>query len=51
MRFFKQIEASDVLQLIGLSLLGTGLFLCLGLGKALIGSGTVLILLGFFGNK
>lgn len=51
MRFFNQIEASDVLQLIGLSLLGTGLFFVFGLGWALVGSGVTLISLGFFGNK
>lgn len=51
MKFLRKIEASDVLQLIGLSLFGVGLFFVFGLGWALIGSGVVFILLGFFGEK
>ena len=51
MRFLKQIEASDVFQLTGLTLLGVGLFLVYGLGWSLMGSGSIFVLLGFFSNK
>ena len=49
--YLKNIESSDIMQLIGLSLLGVGLFFVYGLGWSLIGSGAVFIILGFFGNK
>jgi len=51
MTIFNKIDISDLLILAGLSLLGTGLFFVFGLGWALIGSGVILILLGFFGSK
>ena len=47
----KKIEASDVLQLLGLTSLGVGLFFVFGEGWALIGLGAILLLLGFFGKK
>lgn len=49
--FLNKIESSDIMQLIGLSLLGIGLFLVFGLGWSLIGSGIVFILFGYFGSK
>ena len=48
--FFKKIEVTDVLQFIGLSLLGSGLFCVFGVGWALIGAGAACTLLGFFGK-
>jgi len=49
--FLNKIEATDVLQLIGLSLLGVGLFFVFGIGWAFIVAGGVCTLLGFFGQK
>ena len=49
--FFNKIEPSDIMQLIGLSLVGYGLFLVFGLGWSLIGAGSIFILLGFFGSN
>jgi len=43
-----KIEKSDIFYLIGLSLLGVGLFHVFGLGWALVGIGPVFIFLGFF---
>lgn len=48
--FLNKIESSDAMQLIGLSLLGYGLFLVFGVGWSLIGAGSIFILLGFFGS-
>jgi len=49
--FLNKIEATDVLQLIGLSLLGVGLFVVYGTGWSCIVSGVACTLLGFFGQK
>ena len=49
--FLSKIESSDIMQLIGLSLLGVGLFYVYGLGWSLIGTGAIFVLLGFFGGK
>jgi len=46
--FLKKIEATDVLQLTGLSFLGVGLFLWLGAGVSLSVVGAVLLCIGFF---
>jgi len=48
--FFKKIDATDIAQVLGISLVGYGLFLVFGLGWALIGVGIILLLIGFFGN-
>lgn len=46
----KQIEISDVLQFLGLILLGIGLFLWISLGVSLSLVGFMLFLVGFFGG-
>jgi hypothetical protein len=51
MKIFEKIEQSDIMYLIGLPLLGVGLFFVYGLGLALTGAGAVFILLGFFGSS
>ena len=51
MSFFNKIEKSDIFQLIGLSLVGYGLFCVFGLGYSLIGTGAAFVTLGFFGGK
>lgn len=50
MKVFSKIEASDITQFMGLVLLGAGLFLCYGIGFALMIPGIILIVIGFFGN-
>jgi len=43
------VERTDIIILVGLILLGIGLFLWLGLGVSLTVAGSVLLLLGVFG--
>lgn len=50
MKIFSKIDQSDIMYLIGLPLLGVGLFFVFGTGWALTGAGSVFILLGFFGD-
>ena len=47
----KKIEATDIFQFIGLSMIGGGVYFCFGHGWALIASGVLLLAIGFFGQK
>jgi len=49
--FFSLITFSDILILLGLVSVGSGLFLCFSLGWALVGVGAVLLAIGVFGRK
>jgi len=49
--FLNKIEITDVLQLLGLSLLGVGIFFVYGIGWSLVVAGGTCIILGFFGQK
>ena len=44
----KEIAITDVFQFLGLVLIGTGLFLFVGLGISLTVVGVLLLLMGFF---
>jgi len=45
--FFKSIEKADVVQILGLVLIGIGLFFCAGIGVALTVVGALLFIVGF----
>jgi len=47
----KKIEASDIFQFLGLSMIGGGVYLGFGVEWALIASGVLLLAIGFFGQK
>lgn len=44
------LNISDVLIFIGLASIGVGLFLCFGMGYALVGVGALMLAIGFFGR-
>lgn len=50
MNLLKEVEKSDVFIFSGLALLGTGLFLFLGLGISLSVIGAVILAIGLFGK-
>jgi hypothetical protein len=47
----ERMDRNDVLQLLGLGLVGSGLFVLFGVGVTLTALGAVLFLLGVFGGK
>jgi len=47
----QKIEASDIFQLVGLSMVGVGIYFCFGIGWSLIMTGILILSIGFFGHK
>ena len=47
----KKIEVSDIFQIIGLLMIGGGVYIGFGIEWALMASGVLLLCIGFFGQK